>query len=95
MDFIVLSSILIKNAVGVGGLLLIFMTIISPLIMIVVLKLGLQLTAAVVEPIGDSRISNFINDCAKILIYPIVIILATGFMYLLSVGLIMCTANVV
>ncbi len=94
MDFIILSSLLIKNAIGVGGLFIIFMTIISPVIKIVVLKLGLQLTAAVMEPIGDSHISNFVNDCAKILIYPLVIILATGFMYLLSIGLIMCTANV-
>ena len=94
MDFIVLSSILIKNAVGVAGLLLIFITIISPIIKIVVLKLGLQLTSAIIEPVGDNRISNLLNDCAKLMVYPIVIILATSFMYLLSVGLIMCTANV-
>ncbi len=95
LDFILLSSVLIKNAIGVGGLLLILITVVAPVINIVVFKLGLQLTAAVIEPIGDGRISNFVSDCAKILVYPVVIILGIAFMYLISVGLIMCTANVV
>lgn len=94
-DLILYSSVIIKNAVGVVGLFLIFGTILSPIIQILILKLGLQLVSAVLEPIGDGRIGNFASGCSKILIYPIVLILAVSFMYLLSVGLIMTTANII
>ncbi len=95
IDFILLSSVLIKNAIGVAGLILIFLTILVPVIKIVVFKLGLQLVSSVLEPVGDGRVSNMMNSVSKILIYPIVILLSVAFMYLLSVALIMCTANVI
>ena len=94
-DLILCASVIIKNAVGVVGLVLVLFTIISPVIQILVLKLGLQLVSAILEPIGETQISNFATGCSKILIYPIVLILAVAFMYVLSVGLIMTTANVV
>ncbi len=95
LDFILLSSILIKNAVGVVGLFLLLITVLSPILQILIFKLSLQLVGAVLEPIGESKIGKFATDCSKILIYPIVIILAVSFMYILSVGLIICTANVI
>lgn len=94
-DLILCSSILIKNAVGVVGIILILFTIISPILQIVVLKLALQLTAAILQPIGDSRICEFCSGCSKILVYPIVLILAVSFMFFVCVGLIMTTANIV
>lgn len=94
-DLILCASVIIKNAVGVIGLMLMLLTIISPILQIVIFKLGLQLVSAILEPVGESRISNFASGCSKIMIYPIVLILAVAFMYVLSVGLIMTTANVV
>lgn len=94
-DLIMGASVIIKNAVGVAGLLLIFANILKPVIYILALKLGLQLVSAILEPMGDGRIGNFTAGCSKILIYPIVIILSVAFMYLLSVGLIMTTANII
>ena len=93
LDYVMLSSILIKNAIGVAGLLLLMGTILVPIINLVVFKLGLQFVASIVEPMGNSKISNFCEDLSKILVYPIVVILAIAFMYVLSVGLIMCTVS--
>lgn len=93
-DLILYSSVIIKNAVGVVGLFLIFASILGPIIKILMFKLGLQLVSAILEPVGDGRIGNFTSGCSKILVYPIVLILAVSFMYLLSVGLIMTTANI-
>ena len=93
-DLICLSSMLIKNAVGVVGLLVIFGTILVPIITIVVLKLGLKLASGLTEPIGDSKISNFLDECSNVMIYPIVIILAVAFMYLITISLIISTANI-
>lgn len=93
-DLIMCASILIKNAVGVVGVLLILFSIISPIIQILILKFGLQLVSAILEVSGDSQICNFAAGCSKVLVYPIVLICAVAFMYVLSVGLIMMTANV-
>lgn len=93
-DFIVLSSVLIKNAIGVGVLFLIIMAILTPILKIVLFKLSLQLTSAIIEPIGNSKITSFTSGCAKILVYPIAILAGVAFMFILTVALIMTTANI-
>lgn len=94
-DVIMASSVLIKNAIGASGLLLMFSSIISPIVKIVVFILVLKLAAAILEPLTDARISDFIYSVSKSLSMLIVMILGVAFMYLITVGLIMCTANFV
>lgn len=94
LDFMVLSSVLIKNAIGLSGLLLMVITILSPIIQLIIVKLGFQLAASIIEPLGNSQMTSFISSCAKLLIYPIVLILGMAFMYILTISLMMCTANV-
>lgn len=91
LDYVMLSSAVVKNAVGVAGLLLMFSSVIVPLINLVLFKLALQLVAGVLEPIGDTRLSKLCEDISKIMIFPILIILSMAFMYLISVSLILCT----
>lgn len=92
-NVIMVSSILIKNAIGASGLLLMFSSVIVPVVEIVLLMLCLKLTAGILEPLTDSRISNFINGVAKSLIMPIVLIIGVAFMYLIFMGLIISTGN--
>ena len=94
MDFIVLGSVLVKNTIGLIGILILFLTILSPIVSIVLIKLALQLASGIIEMSGSGKISSFINDCSKVLVYPIVLILGVSFMYLITIALIMCTANV-
>lgn len=93
-DFLMLGSMLIKNAIGVGGLIMLLLTIISPLIQIIVFKLGLQLVSGIIETTNNKEICDFVSSCSKVLLYPIVIILAVAFMYLLSVSLLMCAVTI-
>lgn len=95
MDLILSSSVLIKNSVGVVGLLLIISTVLNPVIEIVVCSLLLKLVSAILEPLGDSRISNFLSGTSKSIIMLSTCILAIGFMYLISIGLVMTTGNMV
>ncbi len=93
LNLIVASSVLIKNAVGAGGLVLMFATIIVPVLNLVVFMLSLKLVSAILEPVTDSRISNFISMLAKSISLLIVLILGCAFMYVLMTGMIMCSAN--
>lgn len=95
LDLILCSSVLIKNAVGVVGIVVILLTIITPIIQILLLKFALQFVSAILQPVGDSRICEFCSGCSKILVYPIVLILAVVFMFVICVGLVMTTANIV
>ena len=94
MDFFILGSVLVKNSIGLVGVLLIFLTIITPIINIIVYKLGLQLAGAILDMSGSSKLSGFISSCSKVLILPIVILLGVSFMYIITIALIMCTANI-
>lgn len=93
-DLILSSSVLIKNCIGATGLFLLLASIILPIIKILILTLGLKLTSAILEPITDLRISTFIFSISKVLNMLIACILAVSFMYILSVGILMCTCNV-
>ena len=92
-DVIMASSMLIKNAVGASALVLMFASVISPIVQIVVFSLILKLAAAILEPLTDSRISDFIFSIGKALTLLVTMIIGVAFMYLITTGLIMCTAN--
>ena len=94
MDFLVLGSVLVKNTVGLVGVFILFLTVLSPIISILIIKLGLQLSGAILEMCGSKKLSEFTTSCSKLLVMPIVIILGVAFMYLITIALIMCTANI-
>ena len=94
-NIIMSSSILIKNALGVVGLILLCATIIMPVLKIVLFGLGLKLVSAIIEPISDKRISNFIFNVGKSTNYLVAIIMSVAFMYLITIGLVMCTSNLI
>jgi len=94
IDFFILGATLVKNAIGLIGVLILFITIISPLITILIYKLMLQLCSGILELCGNTKISSFLSGCSKILILPIVLIVGIAFMYVITICLIMCTANI-
>lgn len=94
MDFLILGSVLVKNSIGLIGVIILFITILSPILMIIIYKLALQLSSGILEMTGNAKISNFLSSCSKLLILPIVLIIGIAFMYVITICLIMCTANI-
>ena len=95
MDLILSSTILIKNSVGLVGVLMIISSILSPLLEIVIFSLAMKLVSAVLQPMGNAKISNFLSSTSKSIIMLSSCVIAVGFMYLISVGLVMTTSNMV
>ncbi|MFA6859844.1 MAG: stage III sporulation protein AE [Clostridia bacterium] len=93
-NVIMASSVLIKNAVGAAGLMLLFATIAVPIIKILIFSLSMHLASAILEPLADSRTANFVHTVAKTCTLLVAILICVSFMFLLTTGLIMCTANV-
>lgn len=95
MGIILASSNLIKNAVGATGLFLLLATIISPLIELILFMLILKLVAGIIEPLGNKQIANFISSLSKSMVLLIALIIGVAFIYFITIGLVMCSANIV
>lgn len=92
-DLILAGSVLIKNSVGVAGLMLLVATVLMPLLQIIGVCFGFKLVAAVVEPVSDSRLTSFLTGIAKNMNMLIASLLAVAFMYFICVMLLIFTSN--
>ena len=93
-DLVLASGVLIKNAVGVAGLYLLLGVVLGPVIKIAIFCLGLKLAAAITQPIGDARISNFLTSINKAFSMLAAVLIGAAFMYFLTIGLVVVTGNV-
>lgn len=92
-DVVVAGSTLIKNAVGIGGLICLFSVILSPLLSMAVYSLLLKLTAGLIEPTDSGRVSGLCTSISKFVSYLIACILVVGLMFFILVLLMICSGN--
>ena len=95
MDLILASGVLIKNSLGLVGILMIISSILSPILEIVVFSLMLKAVSAVLQPLNNNRITNFMHSTSKNITMLSTCIIAVGFMYFLVVGMCMASVNVI
>ena len=95
MDLILASSVLIKNSIGLVGILMILNIILSPILEIAIFSIVMKLISAILQPMGNNKLSNFLSSTSKTITMLSTCIIAIGFMFLVSVGLVMTTSNVV
>ena len=95
MDLILASGVLIKNSVGLVGILIIISSIFAPILEIVVFSLMLKAVSAVLQPLNNNRITSFLHSTSKNITMLSTCIIVVGFMYFLSIGMCMAGANVV
>lgn len=93
VSLILASSMLIKNAIGATGLIILISTIFLPVIKIIIIMLLLKLTSSIIESLSDEKISNFLYSVSKSLNMIIVSLLAVGFMFLVSLSILMSCSN--
>ena len=86
-DLAVASSVLIKNALGSLSIFMLATVLFEPLILLIATNLLLRFTAAVTQPLGDSKISDFLGETADNLHYCTAGLLLVAFLYFLSIML--------
>ena len=59
------SSVLIRNTVGIGGVLVLAAVSLLPLLKLLILYLGCQGSAALLQPVSDSRVVEAVGAVAK------------------------------
>lgn len=94
-NMVMAGSVIIKNAAGFGGILLLFLTVAPLIVCIMVLSLALSMLGAVVEPLGLSEVSNILSGIGKSLKSLTAIILGMTFLYFIFLLLTICTGNLI
>ena len=86
-------SLLIKNAVGVMGLLVIAFICIYPMVKIMFITAIYKFAGAVLEPVADSRVTGCLDDIGNILIILSITVAGMAVMFFLIIALIIGVGN--
>ena len=93
-DLISAGCVLIKNSIGMIGILCVIFMIMKPILHVTIYSFALKLVASFVQPLGDKRISDFlysVSNATKILVTAI---LGSGFVMILTLLLMIVSCNV-
>ena len=92
-DLVVGSCVLVKNAVGVTGLLVIVGMILPPLAQVLCFQLSLKLTAGLVQPVADEKTASFLSAASKNFSLLLTVLLSASFMYFITLTLFILSSN--
>ncbi|MCL2234788.1 MAG: stage III sporulation protein AE [Firmicutes bacterium] len=95
LNLVMAGSVLMKNAVGMTAVILLFVSVAPILINIIVFSLSLHLASALSEPLGDERISSLLSELAKNTKMLVAVVLGVAFLYFIFLVLIIATGNLV
>ncbi|WP_238996446.1 stage III sporulation protein AE [Paenibacillus pinistramenti] len=93
-DTVLSASILVKNAVGIVGVVIILFLCAFPAIKILALALIYNFTAAVMQPLGDTPIVACLETIGKSMLYVFAVLAAVGLMFFLAITIMLTAGNV-
>lgn len=93
VEAVIGSSAILKNGIGMVGLIILMLIILVPLIKVVTLILIYKVIGAIIEPIGSSNIVKFFNDVSKSLVLVLISMISVAIMFFITVTIIVDTGN--
>ncbi|MBQ9145230.1 MAG: stage III sporulation protein AE [Clostridia bacterium] len=93
-DLVTASVLLIKNALGIGGVLAVLAVVLSPLLKLMALTLGLKLVAGIIEPVGDKRMASFVGGVGECMRSMVGAVAGVGFVFMTAMllAILSCSA---
>ncbi|MCX7571502.1 stage III sporulation protein AE [Tumebacillus sp. DT12] len=92
-DTVVGASLIVKNAVGITGATILLLVCAFPAIKILSLALIYNISAALMQPLGDSLIIKCLATIGKSLILVFAALATVGFMFFLAITVIIAAGN--
>jgi stage III sporulation protein AE len=92
-DTVISASMLAKNAIGLAGVIVLLFISAFPAIKILTLALIYNISAAVMQPLGNSPIVNCLQTIGKTMIYVFAALAAVSLMFFLAVTIILTAGN--
>ncbi|MBQ9790244.1 MAG: hypothetical protein IJW24_01455, partial [Clostridia bacterium] len=87
------GSLLVKNAVGIVSVVLIFFTIIKPILYLAILSLGLKLVCGISGVVDNLKISGILMSIANCLKFLVAIVIGVACMYFFLLMILIGTGN--
>jgi stage III sporulation protein AE len=88
LDMILSCTTIIKNGVGIFGLIIILTLLIMPMVKILAVALVFKVTAVVIEPIGNKTISDCLNEVGNTVITLAIILFLVAMMFIIFLSVI-------
>ncbi len=92
-DTVMSASLLVKNAVGLTGVIILLFLCAFPALKILVLALIYNVAGAVMQPLGDTPIVQCLQTIGKTLLYVFAALASVGLMFFLAVTIILTAGN--
>lgn len=92
-NLIMAGSVLVKNAVGLTSVVILILSVLPTVASVIIFNLSLHLTSAIVEPLGNSKVTAILSSLAKNMSTLVAILLGAIFLYFIFLLLIICTGN--
>ncbi|MDF2889672.1 MAG: Sporulation stage protein [Clostridia bacterium] len=92
-DTVVSCSMLIKNGIGIAGLVVLLMICLFPLIKILSIIAIYKITSALIEPILDNQIVKCLNDMSNSLLIIFSAVISVGVLFFVFITVIMGVGN--
>lgn len=93
-DTVMSASLLVKNTVGLSGVLILLFICAFPALKILSLAFIYNFSAAIMQPLGSSPIIESLNTIGKTLIYVFAALATVGLMFFLSVTILVAAGNI-
>lgn len=94
VDTLVACSLIVKNSIGVVGLILIILCILTPIACIIVNMFMVKIAAAVAEPFADSGITNLLEKVSSIIKLVFITLISCAIMVFIAITLMVGVSNI-
>lgn len=94
LEAVVGGSLLLKNAIGIVGLVAIGFITLFPVLKIIAVVVIFKVAAALIQPLGDSNIAETIQSMSNSLIMVFASVATVALMFFLTIIIVVTTANV-
>lgn len=93
-DTVLSASLLLKNAIGIVGVLIVLAISLFPVIKILAIALIYKIAAALLQPLGDGPIIKSMQVMSKYILYIFACLLVVAFMFFIAIVIIVASSNV-
>ncbi|MDR2504968.1 MAG: stage III sporulation protein AE [Oscillospiraceae bacterium] len=93
MDTLIACSLVVKNALGATGFVILVGACVVPLTRILTTSLVFRMSAAILEPVGDENVVNLLSDFAGVMTMLFTILLSVAAMFFLLIAQLILVGN--
>ena len=94
VDTVITSTLVVKNAMGVLGVVVMILICITPILKLGVSALLFKITAGIIEPITDKRIVGIISNIAGGISLLFIMVFSVTIMFIISITTVIGFANI-